>query len=57
MVSSRSPCILEAALANIHDIEVPMIAAINGLLTVHSEYALLCDIVSCRGKSTADGHL
>jgi enoyl-CoA hydratase/carnithine racemase len=32
-------------LENILDIEVPMIAAINGPLTVHSEYALLCDIV------------
>ena len=30
---------------NILDIEVPMIAAINGPVTVHSEYALLCDIV------------
>jgi enoyl-CoA hydratase/carnithine racemase len=32
-------------LENIVDIEVPMIAAINGPVTVHSEYALLCDIV------------
>jgi len=32
-------------LENILDIEVPMIAAINGPMTVHSEYALLCDIV------------
>ena len=32
-------------LGNILDIEVPMIAAINGPVTVHSEYALLCDIV------------
>jgi len=32
-------------LENLLDIEVPMIAAINGPLTVHSEYALLCDIV------------
>jgi enoyl-CoA hydratase/carnithine racemase len=31
-------------LENILDIEVPMIAAINGAVTVHSEYALLCDI-------------
>lgn len=30
---------------NILDIQVPMIAAINGPFTVHSEYALLCDIV------------
>lgn len=27
------------------DIEVPMIAALNGPVTVHSEYVLLCDIV------------
>ena len=32
-------------LENILDIEVPMIAAINGPVSVHSEYALLCDIV------------
>jgi enoyl-CoA hydratase/carnithine racemase len=32
-------------LENILDIEVPMIAAINGPVTVHSEYALLGDIV------------
>jgi enoyl-CoA hydratase/carnithine racemase len=32
-------------LENILAIEVPMIAAINGPVTVHSEYALLCDIV------------
>jgi enoyl-CoA hydratase/carnithine racemase len=32
-------------LENILDIEVPMIAAINGPVTVHSEYALLCDII------------
>lgn len=32
-------------LENILDIQTPMIAAINGPLTVHSEYALLCDIV------------
>src|ERR1700720_3098895 len=32
-------------LQNILDIEVPMIAVINGPVTVHSEYALLCDIV------------
>ncbi len=32
-------------LENILDIEVPMIAVINGPLSVHSEYALLCDIV------------
>jgi enoyl-CoA hydratase/carnithine racemase len=32
-------------LENILDIQVPMIAAINGPVAVHSEYALLCDIV------------
>lgn len=32
-------------LENLLDIEVPIIAAINGPVTVHSEYALLCDIV------------
>src|SRR5207244_3976272 len=32
-------------LENILDIQVPMIAAINGAATAHSEYALLCDIV------------
>jgi len=32
-------------LENILDVHVPMIAAINGAVAVHSEYALLCDIV------------
>jgi enoyl-CoA hydratase/carnithine racemase len=32
-------------LANLIDISVPMIAALNGPTTVHSEYVLLCDIV------------
>jgi enoyl-CoA hydratase/carnithine racemase len=32
-------------LENILDVQVPMIAAINGPVTAHSEYALLCDIV------------
>jgi len=32
-------------LENMLDIQVPMIAAINGPVTAHSEYALLCDIV------------
>src|ERR1700741_3371691 len=32
-------------LENMLDIQVPMIAAINGPATAHSEYALLCDIV------------
>jgi enoyl-CoA hydratase/carnithine racemase len=32
-------------LANLLDIAVPVIAALNGPTTVHSEYALLCDIV------------
>ena len=30
---------------SILDIEVPMIAAVNGPVTVHSEYVLLCDMV------------
>ena len=32
-------------LANIIDIPVPMIAALNGPITVHSEYVLLADVV------------
>jgi enoyl-CoA hydratase/carnithine racemase len=32
-------------LANLLDIPVPVIAAVNGPATVHSEYILLCDIV------------
>lgn len=32
-------------LSNILDIEVPMIAAVNGPVLLHSEYVLLCDIV------------
>src|ERR1700676_2301531 len=32
-------------LENILDIPVPIIAAVNGAFTVHSEYALLCDII------------
>ncbi|WP_022978483.1 enoyl-CoA hydratase/isomerase family protein [Nevskia ramosa] len=32
-------------LHNLLDIEVPMIAAVNGPVTVHSELAVLCDIV------------
>ena len=32
-------------LMNILDVEVPMIAALNGPIRLHSEYALLCDIV------------
>lgn len=32
-------------LMNILDIDVPMIAALNGAVLLHSEYALLCDIV------------
>src|ERR1700738_2984339 len=32
-------------LMNILDIEVPMIAAVNGPVRLHSEYILLCDIV------------
>jgi enoyl-CoA hydratase/carnithine racemase len=32
-------------LSNLLDIPVPVIAALNGPTTVHSEYALLCDII------------
>ena len=32
-------------LANLLDIPVPVIAALNGPTTVHSEYVLLCDVV------------
>jgi len=32
-------------LANLLDIPVPVVAAVNGPTTVHSEYVLLCDIV------------
>lgn len=32
-------------LANLLDIPVPVIAAVNGPATVHSEYILLCDVV------------
>jgi enoyl-CoA hydratase/carnithine racemase len=32
-------------LANLLDISAPVIAALNGPVTVHSEYVLLCDIV------------
>jgi enoyl-CoA hydratase/carnithine racemase len=32
-------------LENLLDIGVPMIAALNGAVTVHSGYALLCDMV------------
>jgi enoyl-CoA hydratase/carnithine racemase len=32
-------------LMNILDIEVPMIAALNGPVRLHSEYALLADVV------------
>jgi len=32
-------------LMNILDIEVPLIAAVNGPVRLHSEYILLCDIV------------
>ncbi len=35
-------------LANLIDIPVPVIAALNGPTTVHSEYALLADIVRTR---------
>lgn len=32
-------------LMNLFDIEVPMIAAVNGPATIHAELAVLCDIV------------
>ena len=32
-------------LMNILDVEVPLIAALNGPVLLHSEFALLCDIV------------
>ena len=32
-------------LANLLDIPVPVVAALNGLSTVHSDYVLLADIV------------
>src|SRR3984957_19375197 len=35
----------KGVLMNILDIEVPMIAAVNGPVRLHSEYILLCDIV------------
>lgn len=34
-------------LLNLIDIDVPMIAAVNGPVSVHSELAVLCDIVIC----------
>ena len=34
-------------LMNLLDVEVPMIAAINGPATVHAELGLLCDLVLC----------
>src|SRR6187402_2137247 len=37
-------------LMNILDIEVPMIAALNGPVLLHSEYVLLCDIVVARPR-------
>ena len=42
-------------LENILDIQVPMIAAINGPVTVHSEYALLCDIVIATERCLLSG--
>ncbi len=34
-------------LMNLLDVEVPMIAAVNGPATIHAELAALCDIVIC----------
>ncbi len=39
-------------LMNLLDIEVPMIAAVNGPATVHAELALLCDIVLANDQAT-----
>ena len=45
-------------LSNLLDIEVPMIAAVNGPARVHSELALLCDIVLCTPDTVfQDRHL
>lgn len=38
-------------LMNLLDIDVPMIAALNGPVLLHSEYALLCDIVLATPKT------
>ena len=42
-------------LMNILDIEVPMIAAINGPIRLHSEYVLLCDIVLATPNTVFQG--
>jgi enoyl-CoA hydratase/carnithine racemase len=39
-------------LLNLLDVEVPMIAAVNGPATVHAELALLCDIVLASDTAT-----
>ena len=39
-------------LMNLLDVEVPMIAAVNGPATVHAELALLCDIVLAADTTT-----
>ena len=39
-------------LMNLLDVEVPMIAAVNGPATVHAELALLCDIVLASDQAT-----
>lgn len=39
-------------LTNLLDVEVPMIAAVNGPATVHAELALLCDIVLAADTAT-----
>lgn len=45
-------------LGNLLDIEVPMICAINGPARVHSELALLCDVVLCAEHAVfQDRHL
>ena len=45
-------------LSNLLDIEVPMVCAVNGPARVHSELALLCDIVLCTPDTVfQDRHL
>ncbi len=45
-------------LSNLLDIEVPMVCAVNGPARVHSELALLCDIVICTPDTVfQDRHL
>jgi enoyl-CoA hydratase/carnithine racemase len=43
-------------LMNILDIEVPLIAAVNGPARLHSEYVLLADIVLATPSAVAPGN-